>query len=201
MNGSKGKGPGAALAAAIAALCLLQGCAPPLMVAGAAAGTAGTVAAGDRRTTAAFVDDQLIESRARGALDSDRRLIDDVHVTVTSYNQVVLLTGQVPSEDIHQRVVDHVRAVQDIRAIHDHIEVGPPSMLPQRSRDTLITTRVKSDLLGSEGAPSIRVKVVTENGVVYLMGLVKRGDVERIAGIVQRVEGVRQVVLVFEYTD
>lgn len=200
MSGRKTVGRNAALAAGIAAaLCLLQGCAAPLMVAGAAAGTAGTVAAGDRRTASSVVDDQLIESRIRSALDSDPTLIDDVHVSATSYNQIVLLTGQVPDDETGQRVIARVRSVAGIRDIHDHLEIGPPTMLPQRSRDALITTRVKSDLLSAEGAPSIRVKVVTENGVVYLMGLVKREDAERVSGIAQKVEGVRMVVLVFEY--
>lgn len=179
----------------------LQGCAPPLLVAGAAAGTAGAVAVGDKRTPAAMMDDQLIESRAHKALDSDSALIDDVHVTVTSYNHIVLLTGQVPDEEARQRVIDHVRGVASVKDIHDHLEIGPPTMLRQRSRDTLITTHVKSDLMGENGLSTLNVKVVTENGVVYLMGMVARENVDRITGIVQKVDGVKLVVLVFEYVS
>ena len=183
----------------VAALLALEGCAAPVLVAGAAAGTAGAAAVGDKRTPSAFVDDQVIESRVRSAINADPTLVDDVNVTVTSYNQVVLLTGQVPDDETRQRVIDHVRGVADIKRIHDHLEVGPPTLLPQRGRDTVITTRVKSGLMGENGVPSLRVKVITENGVVYLMGLVKRQDVDRITGIVQRVDGVKMIVTVFEY--
>jgi osmotically-inducible protein OsmY len=187
------------VAIGVVALLILQGCAAPVLVAGAAAGTAGAAAVGDKRTPSSFVDDQVIESRVRKAVNSDKALIDDVNVSVTSYNQVVLLTGQVPDEETRQRVIDHVRGVADIKRIHDHLEIGPPTLLPQRGRDTLITTRVKSDLMGDNGVPSLRVKVITENGVVYLMGLVRHEDVDRITGIVQQVDGVKMIVTVFEY--
>lgn len=187
------------ISAALLMLASMQGCAPPLLVAGAAAGAAGAAVVADKRAPGVVLDDQRIETRARGAVNSDRALAEDVNVSITSYNQVVLLTGQVPDEAARQRVIGHVRSVDKVRRIHDHLEVGPPSLLRQRSRDTVTTARVKSELMGETGLPAVHVKVVTEKDTVYLMGRVRREDAERIGGIVQRVDGVRLIVLVFEY--
>ena len=188
-----------AVIAALAVLGTMQGCAAPLLVAGTAAGVAGATVVADKRTPAVALDDQRIEMRGRGAIDGDRALARDVNVSITSYNHVVLITGQVPDEAARQRVLGHVRGVDKVRRIHDHMEIGPPSLLGQRSRDTMTTARVKSELMGENGIPSIHIKVVTEKDTVYLMGRVRRDEAERIGAIVQRVEGVRLIVLVFEY--
>jgi len=189
--------PAAIIAALLAAL--LQGCAPPLLVAGAAAGAAGAAVVADKRAPGVVLEDQRIESRSQGAINSDRALAEGVNVSVTSYHQVVLVTGQVPDEPARRRVLDHIRNLDGVRKIHDHLEIGPPSLLRQRSRDTMTTARVKSELMGEAGVPSVHVKVVTEKDTVYLMGRVRRADAERIGAAVQRVEGVRLIVFVFEY--
>lgn len=178
---------------------LLQGCAAPLLVAGTAAGVAGATVVADKRTPAVVLDDQRIESRSQGAINADRALARDVNVSVTSYNHVVLLTGQVPDEAARQRVLAHIRGVEKVGRIHDHLEIGPPSQLGQRSRDTMTTARVKSELMGENGIPAVHIKVVTEKDTVYLMGRVRREEAQQIGAIVQRVEGVKLIVLVFEY--
>lgn len=187
------------LAAALLAAVSLTGCAPPLLVAGAAAGAVGATVATDERAPAGIVEDQRIEGRIRKAVNADRSLADGVRVSVNSYNGIVLLTGQVPDESARDRVVAHAQAVEGVRQLHDHIEVGPPAGLQQRSRDTMLTTRVKSELVSERGLPSVHVKVITEKETVYLMGRVSRREAQRIGEILQGIDGVRKIVLVFEY--
>ncbi len=172
-------------------------CAPPLLIAGA--GAAGAVVVSDRRTTQVQFEDQKIESAAIDAIGADLRLSEGVHVSVTSYNHVMLLTGQAPDQTTIDRIIQHMRGIDKVRSIHNHIETRAPTTFSQRTRDTLTTSRVKSVLLGEEGLSSLQVKVVSENDVVYLMGLIRRNEADRVAQVVQQVEGVRQVVLIFEY--
>lgn len=174
-------------------------CAPPLLIAGAAAGVAGASVISDKRTAGVVFEDKRIEIRAVETINDDGEISDATHVSVTSYNQVVLLTGQAASEEDRQRIIDHVSAIEGVRGIHDHIEISDPTGLRQRSRDTLTTARIKSELVGNQGLASAQIKVVTENDIVYLMGLVTRAQAEKIVPVVQQVEGIRGVVLVFEY--
>jgi osmotically-inducible protein OsmY len=172
-------------------------CAPPLLIAGA--GATGAAVVSDRRTARVVVEDQIIEAEAADAINDDLLLSDGVHVSVTSYNHVVLLTGQAPDQAAVDRIVQHVRGVDKVRSIHNHVDIGPATSFGQRSRDTLTTARVKSTLLGEEGLSSMQVKVVTESDSVYLMGMIRRSDAGRVAEVVQQQDGVRRVVLVFEY--
>ncbi len=182
---------------ALAMLLSTASCAPPLLIAGA--GATGAAVVSDRRTARVVIEDQIIEAEAADLINNDRLLSDGVHVSVTSYNHVVLLTGQTPDQEAVDRIVHHVRGVDKVRSIHNHIDIGPATSFRQRSRDTLTTTRVKSALLGEEGLSSMQVKVVTENDSVYLMGMIRRSDAGRVAEVVQQQDGVRRVVLVFEY--
>lgn len=173
-----------------------QGCAPPLLVAGAAAGAA---VATDKRTPSTVLEDQTIELKAAGAINDNEKLAKNAHVSVTSYNHVVLLTGQAPTEALRRMASQEIRDIDKVRDIHNHIELTQPTSLKQRSRDTLTTAKVKSKLLGDEGLPGVHTKVVTENDVVYLMGLVTREAGDQIARAAQRTSGVKRVVKVFEY--
>jgi osmotically-inducible protein OsmY len=187
------------LAALLMAIGLLQGCAAPLLVAGTAAGVAGAAVIAERRAPEIVLEDQGIEMRIMRAINDDRALADGVKVAATSYNRVVLLTGQVADEAARQRVLTHVRDTAGVTQIHDHLAIGPTALLAQRTRDTRTTARVKSELLGESGIPGVHVKVVTEKDVVYLMGRVSREEAQRAAALAQRVDGVKQIVLVFEY--
>lgn len=187
------------LALALAALALgpCAGCVAPVLVAGAAA---GATLATDKRTTGAVLDDQAIELKASGEINADETL-KDAHVSVTSYNRIVLLTGQVPSQELRDRVIAHVNTVDKVRSIHDELTIGPATSMKQRGMDSLTTAKVKSRLLGEQGLPSVHTKVVTDNSVVYLMGMARHNDAQYVARIVQQVDGVKRVVLVVEYLD
>jgi len=177
----------------------LSGCATPVLVAGAAVGAASVAA--DRRTTAAMVDDQTIELKAQSALNDDTNLADNARVSATSFNGVLLLTGQASTPALREQAIAEVRGLAKVRQIHDAIEIAPPTSAKQQSTDTWITTRVKSELLSADGLEAARIKVVTENDVVYLMGLVTHAEGDSAARTAQKVEGVKRIVTVFEYTD
>lgn len=186
------------MALALIALALIPsaGCAP-VVVAGAAMGATMLT---DKRTTVAIADDQAIELKAGGELNADETL-KDARVVVTSYNRVVLLTGQVPTQALRERAIAHISNVDKVRRVHDELALGSAVSMKQQGIDSLTTAKVKSRLLGEQGLPSVHAKVVTENGVVYLMGLAKRSEAQYVSQIVQQVDGVKRVVLVIEYLD
>lgn len=175
----------------------LNGCAP-VIVAGAATGAS---VANDRRTAGTVLEDQSIELKAASAIQGDESLAKSVHVSVTSFNNIVLLTGQAPTRALRNRVLNHINDIEKVRRIHNEIAIEEPTSFKTRSSDTWITTKTKSTLLGAKGLEATHVKVVTENGVVYLMGLVTHEQGNTAAKTVQQVSGVQRVVKVFEYID
>lgn len=181
----------------LTAVFALQGCAP-VVVAGA--GTAA-VAAHDRRTVGAFVDDQTIEMKAATAIRSDEELRRDTHINVTSLNGIVLLTGEAATPEARDRVLAKVREIAGIRRTVDEIRVAPPSSFGARSHDTWLTTKVKSKLIKTENLDSMRVKVVTENKAVYLLGLVTQNEASLATEAARTTGGVTRVVKLFEYLD
>jgi osmotically-inducible protein OsmY len=183
------------LAAALCALSLcLSGCVP-LVVAGAAGGAA--LVATDRRSVGAQADDEAIELKI--ANNRSNRYGDRVHVNVTSYNGVVLLTGEVPDEATHREIVAMARATDRVRGVHDEIAVRPNTPLSERTNDTYLTGLVKSRFVEQNRFPATQVKIVTERGVVYLMGIVSRQEGDAAAQIAASTSGVRRVVKLFEY--
>lgn len=182
-------------------LLLLTGCAAAVIGAGAAVGTTATVAH-DRRTTGTFIEDQAIELKAVKSFFSDKEIYDSSHINVTSYNTVVLITGETPSEELRQRIVNIVRNNQKVTHIYDELTIAAPSSWTSRSSDTLITAKVKTRLLTLKDFDGgIRVKVVTEKGVVYLMGLLTRAESDFATGAAQQSGGVQKVVKLFQYID
>ena len=179
------------------ALLTLNACAP-VIVAGAATGAS---IANDRRTAGTVLEDQSIELKASSAIQGDDSLSKSVHVSVTSFNNIVLLTGQAPTRALRDRVLKHINDIEKVRRIHNEIAIEEPTTFKTRSNDTWITTKTKSTLLGAKGLEATHIKVVTENGVVYLMGLVTREQGDTAAKTVQQVTGVQRVVKVFEYID
>ena len=123
---------------------------------------------------------------------------DDAHLVVVSYNGYVLLAGQVQSESMKAQATAVVREIRGVRRIYNEMEIAAPSSLMTRSSDTWITGKVKSWLLGSSYTPGTRVKVVTENGVVYLMGLVTAAEAGRVTDTAASISGVQRVVQLFE---
>ena len=173
----------------------LQGCAG-LFVAGAATGA--TVAA-ERRDTDTLIKDQAIEIEASNKLFDNARVKDGTHINVTCINGNVLLTGEARTEELHQTALDLVKDVDGVRHIADEIAIMEPTSLGSRSQDTWITTKVKAELLNHYGFSGLRVKVITERATVYLMGLVTREEAQRATDVAKQVDGVQEVVKVFEY--
>jgi osmotically-inducible protein OsmY len=176
----------------------LPGCAPVVVV-GAAAGTAAV--AHDRRTFGAMIDDQTIELKAGAAIASDASLKNLAHINVTAMNGVVLLTGETTTSEARDQVLTLVREVNGVRRITNELRIAEPSSLGSRSMDSLITSAVKSRFVVDQSIDPTRVKVVTETGAVYLLGLVTRAEGDLAADRAANIDGVERVVKVFEYID
>ena len=179
---------------------MLSGCAAAVIGAGAAAGTTAVVAH-DRRTTGTFIEDQNIELKAAKSFYSDKEINDSSHLNVTSYNLVVLITGETPSEDIRNRIVNIVREISKVTHVYDELTIAAPSSWTSRTSDSLITSKVKTKLLTLNNFDGTRVKVVTEKGVVYLMGLLTRAESDVATKVAQETGGVQKVVKLFQYVD
>ena len=183
---------GRALVASLAISGVLGGCVAA--VGGAVAG--GAMMAVDRRTTGTQVDDQTIELRASNATTA--AIGERGNVSATSYNRVVLLTGQVPTEADRAQVEAAVAKVENVRAVVNELAVGPNSSLSQKSSDTLVTGKVKAAFIDAKELQMASIKVVTERGVVYLMGRVTDTEANIAAHVARSVGGVQKVVKVFE---
>lgn len=185
------------LAAVALSAALLQGCAA-VAVGGAATGVA---VAHDRRTAGTIVDDESIEVKAAGALNADKEIRDQTHLNVTSYNNVVLMTGETPTQQVGQRAYQIVSGLDKVKKVHNETVVAAPSSFGSRSNDALLTSKVKTRMIATKGFDSTLVKVVSERGTVYLMGLVYRHEADLATAITRQTEGVQRVVKLFEYLD
>ncbi len=179
---------------------LLSGCAAVVIGAGAAAGATATVAH-DRRTTGAFIEDEAIEQKALKGFYADKEIKDSSHINVTSYNTIVLITGESPNEEIRNRIVNIVREIPKVTHVYNELTIAAPSSWTSRSSDSLITSKVKTNLLTVDDFDGTRVKVVTDKGVVYLMGILTRTEADIATGQAQRTGGVQKVVKLFQYID
>ena len=155
----------------------------------------------EARSAGTVLDDEVIETRARDKLYGDPELVKTIHVNVTSYDRVVLLTGEALSEVLRDKAVDIVRNLDKVRRVHNEIRVKDLTPFKSRANDSWISTKIKTKMLTTEGFDSSGIKVVTEEGVVFLMGKVSRATGHQAAEIARRVEGVARVVLLFEYRD
>ena len=171
----------------------LSGCVP--LVVGAAVGGTALVAT-DRRSVGAQTDDEAIELKIANHIGTGYG--DRVHVNVTSYNGIVLLTGEVPTPDIVASIGDVARTTAKVRVVHNEIVVAAASPLGSRSNDSYITSKVKTRFVEKNKFSATHVKVVTDRQVVYLMGLVKRDEADNAAQIASTTEGVLRVVKLFE---
>lgn len=182
--------------AIILSVTLLQGC-----VAAAVVGTAavGTKAATDPRSVGTQVDDGTLELRVNNALSKDEQLKKQARVDVTAYQGKVLLTGQSPNPALATRARQIAAGVEGTTEVFNEIRHGKPISLGTASSDTWITTKVRSQLLGSDKVKSSNVKVTTENSEVFLMGLVTPREGRAAADIASRVSGVSRVTTAFTY--
>ena len=183
----------------ICLLCVLaiQGCVGVL-----ATGTAvGAVATQDRRTPGTYIDDELIELKFLAAVSRNESLKSQSHVNATSFNGLVLLTGETPGESLRSQVTEIARGIPKVRGVQNEIALKAPSSLLARTNDTAVTGNVKAALLKDENVNAAQVKVVTERGVVYLMGLLRQDEADRATEVARRLAGVQRVVKVMEYIE
>jgi osmotically-inducible protein OsmY len=180
-------------AAALAATVLLAGCAP-LLIGGAVVG--GALVATDRRTSGSLVDDEIIELKARSR--AGEVLGERGTVTATSYNRMVLLTGEVPTEADKARAEQVIARIDNVQAVVNEVTVGPMNTFGERSRDVLIAGKVKASIVDAKDLFANSIKVVVHRGTVYLMGRVTEREAVRASEVARGVSGVTKVVRVFE---
>ena len=158
----------------------------------------------ERRNSNAILLDVRIEINAGIELNSYDKTRNECHFNVTSYNGTVLVTGEAPTEILRNKIISIVRKIPGVKLVHNELTIAQPSSFATRSHDTYITTKVKSSLSNVKNLPGFdatRVKVITENRVVYLLGLVHKNEGHVATEIARRESGVKKVVKVFEYID
>jgi osmotically-inducible protein OsmY len=185
--------PLAAVAVAASALAALSACVP-LLVGGVVAG--GTLVATDRRTSGAIVDDEGIELRSASRLRE--ALGDRANLSLTSFNRVVLLTGDVPDAADKATAEQIVARVDNVQSVVNELVVGPQRAFPSRSRDALLTTKVKARLIDAKDLFANSIKVVTAYSNVYVLGRVTEREANRATEVARGVDGVAKVVRVFQ---
>jgi len=176
----------------------LSGCAA---VAVGTVATTGVAVVHDRRTTGTIIEDQSIEIKALKTLYGIDEIRINTHVNATSYNNILLLTGEAPTESLRNDISNRLRQIPKVRKIHNEILIAAPSSLISRSSDSLITSKAKVALFKLNSIKDFdptRVKIVSENGVVYLLGLLRQSEIAPVVDTVRRVGGVQRVVKLFE---
>ncbi|AIA69338.1 putative lipoprotein [Pectobacterium atrosepticum SCRI1043] len=174
---------------------LLQGCVGVVAVGSAVA----TKTATDPRTVGTQVDDGTLEVRVTNAISKDEQLKKDARIIATAYQGKVLLTGQTPSTEMASRAKQIALGVEGAVEVYNEIRQGTPVSMGTASMDTWITTKVRSQILASDTVKSSNVKVTTENGEVFLLGLVTQREGTSAAEIASKVGGVKHVTTAFTY--
>ena len=182
------------LVAVPAFVCSLYGCVAAVV---GGAGTAVLVGE-DRRTVGTVTEDQGIEVKAANRVNAKFK---DAHINVTSYSRMVLVTGEAPDAAAKSDIEKIVRAVENVRGVYNEMTVGSPTALSARANDSYITSKVKARFVDGRKFNAVHVKAVTEAGVVYLLGMVKRKEADDAVEITRTTSGVQRVVKLFEYLD
>ncbi|MEC7876213.1 MAG: BON domain-containing protein [Pseudomonadota bacterium] len=167
----------------------------------AAGGTAAGAATLDRRTTGTIIEDQAIEFKTYRIIAADKELDKQTHINITSYNTAVLVTGESPLDEMREKIISIVSGVEKVTHVYDEITIAAPSSMVSRSSDTYITTKVKAKLFADKILSGLIIKVVTEKGIVYLMGLITREESEIATNIARGTGGVQKVVKLFKYIN
>ena len=173
----------------------LQGCFP---VVATGAGTA-ILMAEDRRTSGTYIEDQGIELKASSRLDE--KFKDSVHINITSYSRNALMTGEVPTDAVKQEAEKIVRGVPNVSNVLNELSIAGNSAYTARSSDTYLTSKVKMRFVDMGKFQINHVKVVSENNVVYLLGLVTHKEADSAVEVARTTSGVQKVVKLFEYID
>lgn len=172
---------------------VLTGCAPLLI--GGAVGTTALVTT-DRRTTGAQMSDEVMETRVK--LEIAKAIPQGLHLTVTSYNRRVLLTGEVATEADKQKAMKIAQRSLEVALVVNELKVMPETEVSQRLSDSILASKVRAQLIGTSGVSLNQMKVIVERGIVYLMGIVTPTEAHTASDIASRVSGVKSVVKVFE---
>ncbi|AHF78654.1 membrane protein [Sodalis praecaptivus] len=175
---------------------MLQGCVGAVVVGTAAV---ATKTATDPRTVGTQVDDGTLEARVANALAKDQQLKKEARIVNTAYQGKVLLTGQAPTPELAERAKQIAMGVDGATEVYNEIRQGQPVSLGRASMDTWITTKIRSQLLASDAVKSSNVKVTTENGEVFLLGLVTNAEGKAAAEVASKVNGVKHVTTAFTY--
>ena len=174
----------------ISTVLLLQGCAAAVV-----AGTAGAVtSANDRRTIGSQIDDNNIEIKSSIAISENERLHKFANVNVISVNGIVLMIGQVANQEMKNEAQRAIEGVDGIRKIHNQIRISSNIGMSTQTHDSWLTSKVKTQLLTTENISSNNIKVVTENGEVFLMGLVSNTEANLAVEVARNVSGVERAV-------
>lgn len=176
----------------------LQGCVAGALAVGGATG--GAIAA-DRRSFSTMADDQKIAYRATRKMGEVPGLSTNSHLVVVSYNHVVLLAGQVASSELRDQAKQIVQNTPKVRRVFNELTIGPPIPAARRSKDAAITANIKTRLIATTNVNARQIKVVTEDGVVYLMGITSREQASAAAEIARNSTGVKSVVKLIEYLN
>jgi osmotically-inducible protein OsmY len=180
----------------VALVPIIQSCVP--LVVGAGVG-AGVVIAEDRRSSGTILEDETIEVKAKNRIDE--KYGEKVNISITSFNRFVLLTGQAPTDEIKQDVSVLVLEVPNVRNVQNEIVVGGNSSTSSHASDALLTSKVKTRLAENKEVSANYIKVVSENGTVFLMGLVTHAEADAASQTAATTSGAQRVVKVFEYLD
>lgn len=174
----------------------LTACIPVAFVIGAGAGGAIIY---DKRGVKSMVQDRDIANEAWKRINYDSQLKDEARISVASFNHLVLLVGQAPTEALKTRAYNLVSSIPHVKRIYNEVTIGPPISAVEQTHDAWITTKVKSAMLAVKGLKSSQIKIVTENHIVYLMGIVTRKQANLTAEAASKILGVDKVVKIFEY--
>lgn len=177
---------------------MLQGCIPAVFVAGAAAGGSIIYENRDMKT---IIKDRDITFQANQRIHANRELKARTNISAICFNHVMLLVGQAPTPELRSKAEKLARVSSNIRVFHNEITIEEPIEKGAEATDSWITTKVKTALLAEKGLNSTQIKIITENGTVYMLGLVTRGQAELATERTRSVEGVQKVVKLFEYIN
>ncbi|OGT63712.1 MAG: hypothetical protein A3E85_05645 [Gammaproteobacteria bacterium RIFCSPHIGHO2_12_FULL_45_12] len=183
--------------------CLVAGLALTLpgcfFVVGAAAGAAAIAVVYDHRTIANTLEDTDLANQISDKIQAIPGLHNDCHIEVTAFHRVVLLSGETPNTTWRQQAEEIARSVPGVRRIYNQLTIQGPTSSLTRTSDSWITTKIKSTMLATENLKSSSIKVITENGTVYLMGIVTMEQANTAVNIAREVSGVQKVVKIFQY--
>ncbi|KER02209.1 division/outer membrane stress-associated lipid-binding lipoprotein [Photorhabdus temperata] len=186
------------LLATVCAVVMLQGCIGAAVVGSAAV---ATKTATDPRTIGQQVDDGTLEARVSNALNKDKQIKERIRVITTAYQGKVLLTGQSPDSSLSDRAKQIASRVDGAHVVYNEIRQGKPVELSTASKDTWVTTKVRSKILASDSVKSTNIKVVTENGEVFLLGILTKQEGNAAAKIASETDGVKRVTTAFTYLN